>query len=249
MTSGSPPPLWRTHLTASDGAVDGLYHLNVRNELIALIPEPPRLVIDIGCAGGATGARIKQLHPGARVIGLETHRGAAQAASKLLDQVIVESIESIDLKDFRVEPGSVDAVIAGDVLEHMVNPWQVLDRLRPFLSPRGAVVASVPNVRNLALVGELVDGGDWRYDASGLLDITHLRFFTVASLHRLFEESGYEVTGVGFNFDPRLTGLLEQASSVEVPSLQSGRFMIQGVTPRELEEFCAWQILAVAQPR
>jgi len=249
MVDPERPPVWRTHLEATDGEIDARYHSNVRHELVALISEPPRIVIDIGCAGGATGARIKQLHPAACVIGLETHVGAAKAASKVLDRVIVDSIETAKLGEHGVAVGSVDAVIAGDVLEHMVNPWRVLDRLRPFISPRGTVIASVPNARNFALLGDLVDDGEWRYDSSGLLDITHLRFFTVKSLRRLFEETGYQVTGIGFNFDPRLTGLLEQATSVEIPNLQNGRFMIQGLRPGELEELCAWQILAVAKPQ
>ncbi len=248
MADPDPLPVWKTHLDATDGAVEAPYHLNVRHELIGLIAEPPRIVIDIGCAAGATGARVKELHPGARVIGLETHVGAAQAASAVLDQVIVDSIETADLREHGIAPGSVDVVIAGDVLEHMINPWRVLDRLRPFLSSRGRVIASVPNARNLALLGELVDGGEWRYECSGLLDITHLRFFTVKSLGRLFQETGYEMTGFGFNFDPRLAGLLDQAAAAPIPNLQNGRLLIQGLQPGELEELCAWQILAVARP-
>jgi hypothetical protein len=209
--------LWKELLQPGAGETDAAYHFNPREDLISEIDAAPGLVLDLGCAAGATG-------------------------------VIRESLESVDLGMHGIAVGALDLIIAGDVLEHLVNPWGALDRLRPYLGTSGKVIASVPNARNLVLISELLAQGEWRYERMGLLDITHLRFFTARSFRRLFEETGFRVDRIAFTLDARLGPLREQCASHEQVNLQAGRFALQEMPRADFEELCAWQIIAVASP-
>jgi SAM-dependent methyltransferase len=94
-------------------------------------------------------------------------------------------------------PVRFDCIVFNDVLEHMADPWAALHTARGLLTPEGTVVASIPNVRNLETVFQLVVRGQWTYAASGVLDRTHLRFFTKRSIRVLFEESGFGIEAIG----------------------------------------------------
>jgi SAM-dependent methyltransferase len=183
-------PVWRTHL-AVDTPFDAQYHQNPRSEIASFINEPPGIVLDVGCGGGATGKLIKEKFPGTRVIGIERNPHAAQFARQFLDDVICANIDEVDLAAHL--PGvRVGTVLLLDVLEHLYDPWRALLRIRSWLDSGTRVLASVPNIRNLANLDELA-GGSWDYGPDGVLDITHLRFFTRESLRRLFAETGFVI--------------------------------------------------------
>jgi 2-polyprenyl-3-methyl-5-hydroxy-6-metoxy-1,4-benzoquinol methylase len=93
------------------------------------------------------------------------------------------------------EPASFDCIIFADVLEHLVDPWRTLREAAELLSDDGVVVASVPNVQNLAVLWRLARGR-WDYRERGILDRGHLRFFTLKTLCDLFAQAGLEVTRV-----------------------------------------------------
>lgn len=185
--------LWQSHL-ADSPRFDPAYHMKPRTEVMSFLSEPPGTVLDIGCGGGATGKAIKEKFPGTRVVGIEMNPHAAEHARQWLDRVVSARVEDVEpARDF---PGErIDTVLLLDVLEHMYDPWSALARIRGWLSPGTRVVASVPNVRNLATMSQIA-GGRFDYDASGVLDITHLRFFTRATLHDLFAQTGYDVRRV-----------------------------------------------------
>ena len=187
------PPLkylWQTHL-GPDVAFDTTYHQNPRTEIASFIAEPPGTVLDIGCGGGATGRLIKEKFPGTRVIGIEINPRAAEFARQYLDQVICAAIDDVDLA--AEAPGAaISTVLLLDVLEHLYDPWRALSRIRSWLAPGTRVLASVPNIRNLAVLDELA-GGRFQYAENGVLDVTHVRFFTKDELRRMFEETGYLV--------------------------------------------------------
>ena len=187
------PPLkylWQTHL-GPDVAFDTTYHQNPRTEIASFIAEPPGTVLDIGCGGGATGRLIKEKFPGTRVIGIEINPRAAEFARQYLDQVICAAIDDVDLA--AEAPGAaISTVLLLDVLEHLYDPWRALSRIRSWLAPGTRVLASVPNIRNLAVLDELA-GGRFQYAENGVLDVTHVRFFTKDELRRMFEETGYRV--------------------------------------------------------
>ena len=150
-----------------------------------------KTVLDVGCGGGATGRLIKQKFPGTKVIGIEINPRAADYARQFLDQVICAAIDDVDLA---VEaPGAViSTVLLLDVLEHIYDPWRALARIRGWLAPGTRVLASVPNIRNLAVLDELA-AGRFQYAENGVLDVTHVRFFTRDELRRMFEETGFRV--------------------------------------------------------
>ena len=182
--------VWQTHL-GTDGAFDPVYHSNPRVEIMSFLNEPPGTVLDIGCGAGATGELIKNKFPGTRVIGIEINANAAQHARKLLDVVIAAGIDQVDLA--RDAPGeTISTVLLLDVLEHLYDPWRALQRIHRWLDAGTRVIASVPNIRNLQTLSDLA-GGDFEYAPNGVLDITHVRFFTRATLRDLFLQTGYSV--------------------------------------------------------
>ena len=186
----TPPFLWQTHLGA-DVAFDPRYHEVPRTEIASFIAEPPGAVLDVGCGAGATGKLLKEKFPGTRVIGIEINPRAAEHARRFLDQVICAPIEDVDLA--RDAPGAnVTTVLLLDVLEHLYDPWRALVRVRGWLAPGTRVLASVPNIRNLAVLDDLA-AGRFQYAENGVLDVTHVRFFTREELRRMFEETGYRV--------------------------------------------------------
>lgn len=186
----SSAPVWKTHL-AADTAFDPQYHQNPRVEIASFVNEPPGVVLDVGCGGGATGRLIKEKFPGTRVIGVELNPHAAAYARQFLDDVICASIDDVDLRR-DLGDVTVSTVLLLDVLEHLYDPWRALTRIRSWLAPGTRVLASVPNIRNLANLDGLA-AGKWDYGPWGVLDITHVRFFTRSTLRQLFEETGYAV--------------------------------------------------------
>jgi O-antigen biosynthesis protein len=187
-------PVWRLLGEPRKPGDDG-YFDHVRVELLGLFAEPPRLFVDIGCGTGATAEEAKRRFPDATVMGFEFSPDAAAIAAHRLDRVVSGNVEQIDLATLGLEPGSIDGLLLADVLEHLYDPWALLVRLRPYLARNVQIVASIPNARNLLLLNELASG-DFHYVEAGLLDITHIRFFTKRSILEMFAQTGYEVTGV-----------------------------------------------------
>ncbi|MBZ0091834.1 MAG: glycosyltransferase, partial [Sulfuricellaceae bacterium] len=133
------------------------------------------------------------------------------------------------------------------VLEHLYNPWQAMERLKPFLAPDVQVIVSVPSARNLGLMGKLAQG-EWRYEASGLLDITHVRFFTYKEIRRFFYQLGYFVSKVLYGMDPALQALYSKYEHTCPADIDTGRLTIKNVGPDELMELCSMQMFVAAQP-
>jgi SAM-dependent methyltransferase len=233
--------VWQTHL-GSDAAFDPQYHQNPRVEIASFVDEAPGVVLDVGCGGGATGRLIKEKFPGTRVIGIEANAQAAAYARQFLDEVICARIEDVEFaRDLGVAP--IGTVLLLDVLEHLYDPWRALSRIHGWLAPGTRVLASVPNIRNLETLDALA-GGRWEYGPNGVLDITHLRFFTRASLRCLFEETGFAVN----HMEP-----LTQPASVDrrVVARKPGRLVTPNVTIRfrsreDLEDLYAFQYVVDA---
>jgi len=147
-------------------------------------------ILDVGCGDGATGALLKQIGKAREVHGVEIVASAAQRAEANLDTVIVGDFENIELP---YQPGSFDCILATEVLEHFADPWHAVLRLKSLLRDDGYIIASTPNIRNLTVIWGLVVRGDWHYNESGILDRTHLRFFTKSSFRDMFVQAGLTV--------------------------------------------------------
>jgi 2-polyprenyl-3-methyl-5-hydroxy-6-metoxy-1,4-benzoquinol methylase len=217
---------------------NGYYSMG-RSELLPLIPETAKRVLDVGCGQGMLGEAL--FHRGAEiVVGVEKEPEAAQGARKRLTQVIGEDVETLAP---RLVPGYFDAIICADVLEHLVDPWDVLKRLAQCLSRNGYLVASIPNTRYLALIDHLVNG-HWTYQSSGLLDKTHLRFFTLSEIKEMFSKAGLSITALHRNIGSLYSEFKDQANKQEICF---GRLHIKGLTLEEFNEFFVFQYLVQAQ--
>lgn len=168
---------------------DAGYYGNLNSALLDAIPANAALVLEVGCGNGILGAAYKARNAGSRVFGLEIHAASAAVAAGRLDMVICGAAETIDLDFLR---GRVDCLVYGDVLEHLLDPWKLLAAHRALLAPGGKVVASIPNVQHWSLLEHLLRG-HWTYADHGLLDDTHLRFFTLESIGALFERAGLAI--------------------------------------------------------
>jgi methionine biosynthesis protein MetW len=157
------------------------------SKMLAMIPHGSR-VLETGCANGRF-SRVLVEH-GCRVVGVELDSGAAAEARVVCEQVIVGDLEDPDVR--KQIPGSFDVILFGDVLEHLVRPWQVLSDLRANLSIGGSVVVSIPNIAHWDTRMNLLRGR-FNYEDQGLLDGTHLRFFTHRTARELLEQTGYRV--------------------------------------------------------
>lgn len=150
---------------------------------------PDRDVLDVGCASGDLAMALKA--NGCRVSGIEYDELAAESAKPYLQRLVVGDVTQLDLVDeFGAE--SFDAIVFGDVLEHLVDPAEVLQRSLGLLRPGGDVIISVPNVAHGSLRLALLQGR-WRYTDEGLLDRTHLRFFTRESFLAMLRDAGLRV--------------------------------------------------------
>ena len=210
--------------------------------LIDLLDTPPTLAVDIGCFIGATGAYMKQKWPQCRVVGVEPVAEAAAQARTKVDAVFEGFFEDMPVGEAGVEPGKVDLAVFADVLEHMRHPWGALRHIRDWLSPNGAVLVSLPNIRNLNVLKDLVGNGTFNYKPAGILDITHIRFFTRSDALKMFEQTGYTVEKMGTNLDGSLAGILQQVPKDHKISFDVGSKMrLNDVDYAEAEELCALQ--------
>jgi 2-polyprenyl-3-methyl-5-hydroxy-6-metoxy-1,4-benzoquinol methylase len=211
-----------------------------RPELLALVPLAARRILDVGCGAGRLGEALKA-RQAAEVVGIEHSKTAGQSARSRLDQVLLGDVERMELP---FAPGSFDAIVCGDVLEHLREPGRLLRRLRDWLHPAGLLIASIPNVRHHSVLRMLL-AGDWTYEPAGLLDRTHLRFFTRQAIGHLLERSGLTLTSLGVVPGPGYEEWQRQGKPGEVTV---GGLVVRGLSPEQAEEFFVYQYLVTAVP-
>lgn len=168
------------------------YYLTPREDIVSLLPPGIERALDVGCGGGKTGVLLKEL--GVReVVGIEKNEDAARYAKDFCDRVIVGDVERIDLP---FPPSYFDLIIYADVLEHLFDPWSLLRRHRVVLREGGFIVVSIPNIRYYKVLKRLILQGRWDYKDRGILDFTHIRFFTYKTAIELIENAGFEIQKV-----------------------------------------------------
>ncbi len=182
------------------------YYQMINHTLAGLVPEEAVNILDIGCGGGLLGGHLKTGREDRRIWGIEVIEEAAHEATQILDHVITGSVESC----FPLEcaPETFDCIIFGDVLEHLVEPKKTLQAIRPYLTENGCVVVCVPNISHWSVIVQLLQG-QFTYETAGLLDATHLRFFTPSSFRQILLE-------LGFGIETELSHLLPQGHIVEI---------------------------------
>ncbi len=163
----------------------GSYFESARTEIAPLLPERLDRVLEIGCGAGATMKWLRSHSTVEYAVGMELVSEAASKASAVFNMVLTGNVETTNLPE-----GKFDLIVALDVLEHLVDPWSVVRRLHGALNPGGAVIVSIPNVCHYSIALPLIIGGRWDYTSAGLLDRTHLRFFTRQSAIELMTSAG-----------------------------------------------------------
>lgn len=159
------------------------YHDIPNHDLLERIPLDANLVLDVGCSTGALGATYRRLNPRARLLGIDMDAEVAEIAAQRLDEVAVVDVEQNPLPFALDRP--IDCIIYGDVLEHLKDPWHVLRRHAEALSDDGTMLICVPNLEHWSFADRLLRG-TWKYEPSGLLDETHLRWFSLETMREGF---------------------------------------------------------------
>ncbi|PWI57890.1 hypothetical protein BM613_06650 [Sulfoacidibacillus thermotolerans] len=192
--------------------VDPFYSLWLREDLAALVPKVDR-VLDVGCACGGLGLTLKNKGI-SYVAGIELDKNAAIDAQSVLDQVWIGDAGKIQLPF----PNQwFDAMVFADVIEHVAQPQHMLKNLLPYLKENGYLIVSIPNVGHLEILHGLLQG-TWTYQNAGILDRTHLRFYTLEEIARLFEQVGVAIEFIGMVQDstPELEALLRELEALTV---------------------------------
>lgn len=185
------------------------YFGGIRKDFIDFLPVSPNArLLEIGCGTGDTAHYGLTTNKCGWCAGVELCEEPGNEAKKKLDQVIIGNIEELDLP-FKEE--QFDILILSEILEHLYNPRNVLRKLNRFLRPGAHVVAGTPNVAYWRIVSMILRG-NWSYSDCGIMDDTHIRWFTPLSLKELFESTGYTVTSVEparpLEWKAKITGLL-----------------------------------------
>jgi len=206
--------------------VTDAYYSQPRADVAALVPDNAQRVLDVGCGFGALGRELTARKP--RIMhGIERNAAAARHLQDVYQRYVIGDGEA-GLEELRGE--RYDCIVFADVLEHLVDPWAVLKKASQMLAPGGAVVASIPNVRNIAVLFNLALRGRWRYEDSGLLDRTHLRFFTRTEIYELYASAGLTIECIEVNRD-RFRPILRLVAALPtllIPDLGVCQFLVRG---------------------
>jgi O-antigen biosynthesis protein len=179
------------------GNKDENYYKLVRSETIELIPKTAKRILDIGCGNGDTALAAKNLLNAEFVAGVELFEKAALEAKEKLDLVIQDDIEKIE---FPFDDGTFDCIICADILEHLSNPWDTLNKLSRLLAPNAVLIASIPNLQYIVPLLKIAFN-KFEYEQAGILDKTHLRFFTLHTIKKMFDECNYDIVKIGANMN------------------------------------------------
>lgn len=175
-------------------------HQNHNPQLLSLMPQDARRVVEVGCSSGALAREYKKFNPDVDYTGIEIDPDYADMARAHCDRVLDLNIEHAS-PDMLATELAADCWVFGDVLEHLRDPWKTLSNIRQSMSAGGSVVTCIPNAQHWSVQARL-SIGDFRYADSGLLDRTHIRFFTRATMLEMLQDAGYRVeAAVARTFD------------------------------------------------
>jgi len=164
------------------------YARSSREDILQFIPLEAKNVLDIGCASGLLGLKIKQRQK-CEILGIEINPKTALEASKHLDAVMCGGVESV-LPSLPNQ--HYDCILLLDVIEHLSSPDVLLNQVHEKLSSDGSLILCIPNVAHWTVIQGLLEGS-WNYSDDGILDRTHQKFFTFASILKLLIDAGFGI--------------------------------------------------------
>lgn len=209
----------------------------VNQELLSLIPPAAHKIVEVGCMLGNLAQAYRQINPLCHYVGIDIDQDYANEAKKHCDVTIAADVEYLDQKSW-AQLEKADCWIFGDTLEHLRDPWKVLRRINRSMKVNGGgtLVACVPNAQHWSVQMRL-NNGLFRYEDAGLLDRTHLRWFTRTTLLELFESTGFSVNKGVARFLPQppnekimnAIGALAEGSGADVQQAQQDAKVFQYV--------------------
>jgi spore maturation protein CgeB/thioredoxin-like negative regulator of GroEL len=214
------------------------YYEHPRRELLPAIPLAAKRVLDVGCGAGALGRVLKEERNVEEVCGIEFIEEAYQRARTVLDRVLHGNIETMELP---WDDDYFDCIVCADVLEHLVDPAAVMAKLSRVLAPRGVIVISVPNIRFHEVI-HMLSNGAWTYYEQGIMDATHLRFFTRSGLRTMIENGGMEAVEI-IPLNQRPPSFLPKNDD---GSITLGLVTMEAVDDEAYGEFLTYQWLGIA---
>lgn len=203
------------------------YYHQDKSIIANCIPPGQHTIFDIGCAAGVLGKNLRANEKVSTLIGAEIFKEAAQDALCFYDSVHIGDIETLDL-DY---DNYFDFVICGDIIEHLRDPDKLLMNIHRWLKKEGTLIVSIPNIRFWRVLIDLVLRGLWEYQDAGILDRTHLRFFTRRSFCVTLEKAGFKIC----------------ASPMTIHGTKKNTFNF--LTGKIFEEFLGSQILFIAKKK
>lgn len=217
------------------------YYKHLRKEIFSAVSAEAMNILDVGCGAGILGKALKEVRPGRKVYGIELNDEAFFFARRNLDAAY-----SVDVEAFTppFSEGELDCIIFADVLEHLKNPWEVLARFSKLLKDNGTVVISIPNVRYLGVMRDLAEYGKWEYQDEGILDRTHLRFFTRQEFTKLLLQADIRCESVSYLGTEAMQQYRPQGPG---RSVRIGNVEYHDVSDAAFDEMSAFQILFVGR--
>lgn len=206
------------------------YFSSTRNDILEIAPPFSERVLEIGCGSGHTLDLLKKKNLCKYTVGIELFKSAAQDAKRRVDEVYQLDVEGNALP---LGLGKFNLILILDVLEHLVDPWALLEKIKnDHIMPGGSLIVSLPNVRHFSCVFPLFFRGEFEYKERGILDKTHLRYFTKKSGRKMIEESGFTIQKT-------------KATSLDL-SLKSGKLNL--LTLGVFSDFLASQYIYLVAP-
>lgn len=166
------------------------YFKNKRAEMLKFVPPQCSKFLEIGCGDGSFGRQIKSTNKQVEYWGIDLDDNSITEAANNIDQALAGDINVIIEN---LPENYFDCIVMNDVLEHLMDPMEVLLGLESKIKPNALLVASIPNVRYITNLFNLILKRDWEYTDYGILDKTHLKFFTKKSIIRFFQSKNFEI--------------------------------------------------------
>lgn len=172
------------------------YYSHIRIELVKMLPRIHGRFCEIGCGTGATLEYLRS-SGASYVVGIDVNAESIELASKGgVDLVFTADVERDELPFMAKE---FDGIIFADVLEHLYNPWDTLKKLTAYLADDGYVLLSLPNINNYRILRRLILHDEWKYEDAGILDNSHIRFFTLKGIKDLLAYAGLKIVKIERN--------------------------------------------------
>jgi len=172
---------------------DKTYFSYIRWDIINQVPEGNHRILDVGCGAGATLLKLKELGKASEIFGIEINEDIAGKLSPLLNGIIIGDIESIKLP---FNEKYFDYILFGDILEHLINPDKILNQYKELLKDDGFIIATIPNIKHFNILLRLIILDEFKYVDEGILDKSHLRFFTKKEIENLFMRNKFKIVEI-----------------------------------------------------